>query len=760
MVDFAAKVVVESYTFIRSGKDALPDNNRASQLAEQHAFLSKKIRDVQISRQPLDEEEAAVQKAAETCAGSTSALIELLGTLKVESRPGGMPQWIRKTSAVVKTKFRRGDIEARQQDVERGKTMLSNALLLLIRQRQDSQFKDIIEMIDRRGITNVSKLLECRAEILGALEDRQRQLRAMEATLLARHAEHDRMDANIMTAVADSQANANRHARETEKTLAKLDADNTEILTFLQTEDGQRTLDTILKSLKYGGIKARRTLIPTAAKVTFRWVFDAARSPLPGWLAGEGSNIFWMSGKAGSGKSTLMKYLRSHPETTKLLHTWAGTRKLLIGDHFFWVAGFQEQKNQETLLLSMLHDIISAVPTLAFTLCPDRCQANAADQPWSRNELLEALCRMNLVADTSFVFFVDGLDEYSGDQYVLLEEMLTVAKSSNVRICMSSRPWIVFQSTLGNLPRFALHELTFEDVRAYIETRLMDAELSTGTPGGFQANTPLASRLIDDFAMNAEGVFLWVYLVANSLSERIVGGRDIQDLQRTLEDVPAQLEEFFKKLCFDRISSTWRDRSDTACSLLLAVLLANDPSTGSRGQAAAASFINYWLLSQSEQMDQAINILHHDIEHYDHNRLHQMALSTKQYLGQSCRDLIGVHHDPDEANPLFAYSVDFLHRTVYDFLRLPTMYQELIARTPQDFRDPLFASRLMLARLKVVPSELHNLQQYYGTMISEWSFWNHENQRPDAEMKAEYAIVAKHYTDLFSQPDTVDMDAT
>ena len=49
-----------------------------------------------------------------------------------------------------------------------------------------------------------------------------------------------------------------------------------------------------------------------------------ARDRLRAWLQ-SGDGVFRFSGKLGSGKSTLMKYICEHPSTKALLEAWAGT---------------------------------------------------------------------------------------------------------------------------------------------------------------------------------------------------------------------------------------------------------------------------------------------------------------------------------------------------------------------------------------------------------------------------------------------------
>src|SRR5690242_20844525 len=47
------------------------------------------------------------------------------------------------------------------------------------------------------------------------------------------------------------------------------------------------------------------------------------------------NNLYWIIGKAGSGKSTLMKHIFKHPKTEQRLSHWKGTNQLLQVGYFF-----------------------------------------------------------------------------------------------------------------------------------------------------------------------------------------------------------------------------------------------------------------------------------------------------------------------------------------------------------------------------------------------------------------------------------------
>lgn len=81
------------------------------------------------------------------------------------------------------------------------------------------------------------------------------------------------------------------------------------------------------------------------------------------WLR-EGTREFHVAGKLRSEKSTLMKFLYSHPRTIGLLREWAGSKKLVLAGFFFWRAGSEEQKSLDGLIRSLLHDTLEQCPDL------------------------------------------------------------------------------------------------------------------------------------------------------------------------------------------------------------------------------------------------------------------------------------------------------------------------------------------------------------------------------------------------------------
>jgi ATPase subunit of ABC transporter with duplicated ATPase domains len=90
-------------------------------------------------------------------------------------------------------------------------------------------------------------------------------------------------------------------------------------------------------------MKVRETKIVAAHTNTFEWIFEDTGTKKPtsfvDWLTNQ-DGIYWIMGKAGSGKSTLMKFLASHRRTRKELLRWTGADNILVmASFFFWSAG-------------------------------------------------------------------------------------------------------------------------------------------------------------------------------------------------------------------------------------------------------------------------------------------------------------------------------------------------------------------------------------------------------------------------------------
>lgn len=109
-----------------------------------------------------------------------------------------------------------------------------------------------------------------------------------------------------------------------------------------------------LESLWFTEIQRRQENINEAHEKTFQWILEPDRNDTPDhewsnfaqWLeCGEG--VYWISGKAGSGKTTLMNYICQDDRTLNLLKAWSEAKDILTLSFFFWNPGSPLEKSSD-----------------------------------------------------------------------------------------------------------------------------------------------------------------------------------------------------------------------------------------------------------------------------------------------------------------------------------------------------------------------------------------------------------------------------
>ena len=92
----------------------------------------------------------------------------------------------------------------------------------------------------------------------------------------------------------------------------------------------------LLDNLMFADIFSRQEQILDAHKKTFDWIFKDSPKPenthaskdtnYSDWLQGSADKIYWIYGKAGSGKSILMSFLAQDERTKLALTHWSGAQ--------------------------------------------------------------------------------------------------------------------------------------------------------------------------------------------------------------------------------------------------------------------------------------------------------------------------------------------------------------------------------------------------------------------------------------------------
>ncbi|KAK2730167.1 hypothetical protein CKAH01_09689 [Colletotrichum kahawae] len=468
----------------------------------------------------------------------------------------------------------------------------------------------------------------------------------------------------------------------------------------------------VVHSLYYESLSVRHEAIPSAHSQTFNWILSKKskcgkgiqypKVTLRKWLR-KGEGIYWVSGKPGSGKFTLMKYIADHTEALASLKEWAGPRECVVAAYYFWNAGTRLQKTVEGLLRSLLFDIFSSHPELIPAAAPPDRLANTSSKSfgrqyrlygdeivptWTINEMLSTLHKLSNI-DTNmprFCLFVDGLDEYHGDPKEVVRILQTLACGKNFKLCVSSRPWNVFEDSLGlqESQKLYLHELTRHDIHQYISSTLQEDhswKLEAISDARY-------TNLIEQITTKAQGVFLWVVLVVRSVLEGLSNSDSIQLLEKRIEQIPRDLGPFFRHI-LQSIEPIYHKQM----ALYFQVALdAAHPLT-----LMHYSFLDDCIEYDHPGLDAAVKPMD------DHDIFHRQ-FSMRRRLNARCKGLLEDHLNPSEKRAYLAHGVEFLHRTVRDFLRTEEM-RDFIKDILGDY--PVDTSVLMayISFIKALPSE-------------------------------------------------------
>lgn len=319
--------------------------------------------------------------------------------------------------------------------------------------------------------------------------------------------------------------------------------------------------------------------IAQAHQKTFTWAFEKQNPSQSGpdllnWLQSL-NGTYWINGKAGSGKSTLMKYLVQDPRFKQALQEWAGDDNLVIATFYFWRSGAPIQRTQTGLLQSLLWQVLKQQPTMGSLLFPEQYVYGAV---WTEfptfHQLRRAFSRFtnhitgSAVVPIKVAFIVDGLDEFEKDVIDftgLADIFLTSSKSPNVKALVLSRPLPAFESSFEGVPKLHLHELTYTDVTAYVEAELGPRLRFTNSSTHGSNNT--TDLLLAEIVNAAAGVFLWVKLVVQSLIEGVENGDTVEDLRTRLEALPRDLEDLFDHM-IDNVPDSYKEQSSQIFQLM------------------------------------------------------------------------------------------------------------------------------------------------------------------------------------------------
>lgn len=502
--------------------------------------------------------------------------------------------------------------------------------------------------------------------------------------------------------------------------------------------------DFILEGLAYKSMHDREDEVTEAYASTFDWVFAEPRAAaaaaaaardgegramkhsLKSWLSTAGAGpLYWITGKPGSGKSTFIRYLFQHAETAKSLKTWSAEQPVLVAGFFFWTSGSREQRSQTGLLRSLLHQFLSAHPdyiAVSFPTLWAKLQTMPTKEriqlrlEWTVEELLPAFLSFIQAASEKMkiCLFIDGMDEFEGDHTMIInlfKDLAIGSASERIKLCLSSRPWAVFQDAFEfAVPNLKLQELTYGDMQQYVSENLVK---SSDMRAVLQHDTTKGSAFVNALIDRADGVFLWVRLAVEKILERFTKDEGVEGLSNLLATLPGDLDELFAKLLFQDQTVEELEQSASLYSLMrareeVADFVRNDD----------ANNLTVWEIAFAlDKTDDQMILDKVPVEEATDDYIKQRGEATIKAIKQRFSGLLDFHIRNREGNlrlsrskaPKHGYTmrdkarsrVVYIHRTVRDWLvSCPGIHDKLTRQLAADFDPNLRLLRSYVLQMK------------------------------------------------------------
>ena len=376
------------------------------------------------------------------------------------------------------------------------------------------------------------------------------------------------MDSTIRS-VAVGLAKEEKRSEELSK-LVRLEQASTQ--KYISEEFCQRHLDQaereyarkFLETVYFREIHARQESIKEAHSETYQWIFDASGERVRPWSnfvewLESGHGIYWINGKAGSGKSTLMNYISEDSRVTSLLHSWSGPKQIIIPTFFFWNAGSPMQKTTTGLLRSLLYQILDEHPHLTLPLAQAALVGKQTHPPipaWTENRLLVTFRHLiRLLSSSSHVcLFIDGVDEFEGSKDSIITIINGFIQHKNVKVCLSSRPDKSFGEAFQSSAMLRLQDLTKRDIEVYVTSKLEEIPIKNHS---YETNAKYLSAVSTEIQDRADGVFLWVEIAVRSQIEGLRNEDSPEQLAQRLGQLPDEIEGIYAEM-LGKISKAYR----------------------------------------------------------------------------------------------------------------------------------------------------------------------------------------------------------
>lgn len=330
---------------------------------------------------------------------------------------------------------------------------------------------------------------------------------------------------------------------------------------------------------------------------SFSWI---QTSTFPSWLRTKNAPPFWIKGKPGTGKSTLMKHLADSKSTLDTL----GEKWTVV--HFFF--DYRARKGFANSISGMMKLFLLQL-TLKVQGVEEQLNQRIETLDDDKVETyIDGLSEIVNKFRTNICAFIDGLDEYEGDLGEICSLIERLHTRTGMKICLASRPEIALERLLG---RMSVQTITMQDhntsaIEVCVQHKVAAAESRHPHIYGF-----FTEALQKATVEKAQGVILWASLTTDEMIRSMTVTKSWNtDMARSiLDSLPVDIEKLYERM-LGKLTST--QQVEAAILLALIAGLEGVPCTA----AVLCEALNFILvkyenvLRSSENFDETLCQLH------------------------------------------------------------------------------------------------------------------------------------------------------
>ncbi|KUJ11274.1 uncharacterized protein LY89DRAFT_674608 [Mollisia scopiformis] len=532
-VQYAGEMISQANAIRKSGSpSSLPDLRKLTEsLTKQACIIEGHLEALNASQSITNEGNAATPRSQEDqhlldvaldCRKTGDKFLAYLDTL---FDPTASRNIIRSAKLSVKFKWAQHRIDEFASKLDKFRSVLSLATILALRVKTDDHNQVILEHLQALKTDSQGRVLQG--------SEGTRALQAL-----------------VDIIQLQSGPRLDTIQSEIEKCLKKIDD--------LRRKLPHTAEDDILRWLNFRQMSWRYEEVPLPYQQTFQWIFQPSRDGL--WddfnahLTHQNTVLpYWINGKAGSGKSTLMKFVVDDCRTEEALRRWAGDKQLLVVNFFFWNLGTLLPKSNVGMLRSLIHSVLEKYPELIPAVLPELYRSwkdsgpnSDADREPSQIEIKKAfdLLTSKTSGFLKLCIFIDGIDEFEGDHKEMSMFLISLA-AGGIKVVVSGRPISACINSFRDCPTLRLQDLTKPDMELYVKGNLSSHRSMVELIQRFPQH---ANDIVNEIKTKATGVFLWVKIVVRLLVDGLEEGDDIADLQNKLRQLPPDLRDLYIRM--------------------------------------------------------------------------------------------------------------------------------------------------------------------------------------------------------------------